>query len=392
MSDAAEVYGDVSTATTPLLSQDEAAAPFAESEVAHPSDQAFAQVVSSIERAIDAQIHPTRIVQGSSGSYFCYNSERTIVGVFKPKSEEPYGHLNPKWGKWVQKHFCCWCYGRDCLPTNQGYLSEAGASLIDQALQLNIVPKTKVVRLVSTSFHYSRFDRARARAVASASNKFPDLIGKRMSQGLPPKEGSLQLFVRGFKDANVVLEELDMNAIEPATKQSLLYQFQLMVCLDYITRNTDRGNDNWLLKYTKRNGDTPESIQLAAIDNGLSFPRKHPDNWRTYPFHWAWLDIAQEPFQASVAEKLLPSLRDDDFVEDLGDQLYTLFSQDKDFSKSTFDGQLAVMRGQVLNLRSALEERKSPEQLVHIPPLTVYLERRQRRAAVQTRFPFFKRF
>lgn len=30
------------------------------------------------------------------------------------------------------------------LVPNQGYLSEAGASIVDQKLQLNIVPKTKV--------------------------------------------------------------------------------------------------------------------------------------------------------------------------------------------------------------------------------------------------------
>lgn len=26
-----------------------------------------------------------------------------IIGVFKPKSEEPYGHLNPKWTKYFHK-------------------------------------------------------------------------------------------------------------------------------------------------------------------------------------------------------------------------------------------------------------------------------------------------
>lgn len=40
---------------------------------------------------------------------------------------------------------CCpCCFGRDCLVLNQGYLSEAGASLVDQKLELNIVPRTKV--------------------------------------------------------------------------------------------------------------------------------------------------------------------------------------------------------------------------------------------------------
>jgi phosphatidylinositol 4-kinase type 2 len=69
-----------------------------------------------------------------------------IIGVFKPKNEEPYGQLNPKWTKWLQKLCCPCCFGRDCLVLNQGYLSEAGASLVDQKLELNIVPRTKVKR------------------------------------------------------------------------------------------------------------------------------------------------------------------------------------------------------------------------------------------------------
>ena len=65
--------------------------------------------------------------------------------------------------------------------------------------------------------------------------------------------------------------------------------------LDYIIRNTDRGNDNWLINYKKSKSAsddeeaTPESIEVAAIDNGLAFPIKHPDSWRAYPYHWAWL-------------------------------------------------------------------------------------------------------
>ena len=43
----------------------------------------------------------------------------------------------------------------------------------------------------------------------------------------------------------------------------------------------DRGNDNWLIKFDKEKLDDPEEcIQVAAIDNGLAFPFKHPDEWR----------------------------------------------------------------------------------------------------------------
>jgi len=75
--------------------------------------------------------------------FFSLYLQKTIA-VFKPKDEEPYGQLNPKWTKWLHKLCCPCCFGRSCLVPNQGYLSEAGASLVDQKLQLNVVPTTNV--------------------------------------------------------------------------------------------------------------------------------------------------------------------------------------------------------------------------------------------------------
>ena len=102
---------------------------------------------------------------------------------------QPYGQLNPKWTKWLHKTCCPCCFGRSCLIPNQvryilcmylclyiyncvyvhhihcvcmccnssptynfasifqshqGYLSEAGASIVDTSLRLGVVPKTKV--------------------------------------------------------------------------------------------------------------------------------------------------------------------------------------------------------------------------------------------------------
>src|SRR4051812_40591400 len=108
---------------------------------------------------------------------------------------QPYGHLNPKWTKWLHRVCCPCCFGRSCLIPNQvclsvsmqsfyihetrvcilgastvvfkvfawicivtscmrcpahtmmsmqGYMSEAGASIVDTNLKLGIVPKTKV--------------------------------------------------------------------------------------------------------------------------------------------------------------------------------------------------------------------------------------------------------
>lgn len=39
----------------------------------------------------------------------------------------------------------------------------------------------------------------------------------------------------------------------PETMKEFQLEFERMVVLDYIIRNTDRGNDNWLIKYEPAN-------------------------------------------------------------------------------------------------------------------------------------------
>lgn len=66
-------------------------------------------------------------------------------------------------------------------------------------------------------------------------------------------------------------------------------------------------------------------IEIAAIDNGLAFPFKHPDSWRAYPYHWAWLPQAKIPFSEEIKAHVLPLLSDLNFVEELCSDLYDLF-------------------------------------------------------------------
>lgn len=112
-------------------------------------------------------------------------------------------------------------------------------------------------------------------------------------------------------------------------------------------------------------------IEIAAIDNGLAFPYKHPDSWRAYPYHWAWLPQAKIPFSRETRELVLPLLSDMNFVQDLCDDLHLLFKQDKGFDRRLFERQMSVMRGQVLNLTQALKDGKSPVQLVQMPAVIV---------------------
>jgi len=153
-----------------------------------PNDPTFTELIREAETAIDQGVYPTRIYQGSSGSYFVKNVEGKTIGVFKPKDEEPYGRLNPKWTKWMHRMCCPCCFGRSCLIPNQGYMSEAGASLVDQKLGLNVVPKTRVVKLASETFNYLRIDVEKSKAKKLVTEHFPKVGRKFNRLGLPPKK------------------------------------------------------------------------------------------------------------------------------------------------------------------------------------------------------------
>ncbi|VDL62226.1 unnamed protein product [Hymenolepis diminuta] len=364
------------------------------------SNAKFNEVLHETIEAINCNVFPERIYQGSSGSYFVKNRNGDKIAVFKPKDEEPYGKLNPKWTKWMHK-LCCPCFfGRSCLVPNQGYLSEVAASLVDERMGLNIVPTTRVVKLASKTFNYGAAARAASKTKQRVADRFPDLGRHFHRLGLPPKVGSFQLFASGCQDAYYWLNRFNAESLPEETQKSLQLQFEKLVVLDYIIRNTDRGNDNWLIRYEKpeeseaaqspqENGDVPSTstsqapspkeipkVTVVAIDNGLAFPFKHPDEWRAYPFYWAWLPMAKIPFSECICEHVLPRISDAHFVNELVRDLYKLFKTDPGFDRRTFEKQMAVMRGQMLNLQRALRERKTPLELVQTPVVAVEREKR----------------
>ena len=126
------------------------------SKFSFSDDPQFTELVRQAEIAIEAGIYPTRIYQGSSGSYFVKNIEGKIIGVFKPKDEEPYGRLNPKWTKWMHRLCCPCCFGRSCLIPNQGYMSEAGASLVDDKLGTFLLISIKDVFFLTLLIKFCR--------------------------------------------------------------------------------------------------------------------------------------------------------------------------------------------------------------------------------------------
>ncbi|KAK6346759.1 phosphatidyl inositol kinase [Orbilia brochopaga] len=268
------------------------------------SRREFEDVVDSVKYAIGRGVHPKLISQGSSGSYFAKNSSGKTVGVFKPKDEEPYGNLNPKWTKWLHRNLFPCFFGRSCLIPNLSYVSEAAASYLDRQLRTFIVPYTDLVWLSSKSFHYDFWDR---RAFYRKGKPFPE------------KVGSFQVFLNGYKDATTFLKEHPwpdrynssfqtegMNrrrtgwtsscrtsgdeedyideeaALEDVAdpdeaesrryfwtdtlRQSFREELEKMILLDYLMRNTDRGADNWMIKIDRQAG------QASFVSSPMRLP------------------------------------------------------------------------------------------------------------------------
>ncbi|KAL2015497.1 hypothetical protein VTK56DRAFT_5352 [Thermocarpiscus australiensis] len=422
-------------------------------EPGYMSKAEFDAIVDSVRAAIRQGVHPRMISQGSSGSYFARNPEGKVVGVFKPKDEEPYAAGNPKWNKWIHRNLFPCFFGRACLIPNLSYVSEAAAYVLDCQLRTHLVPYTDVVWLSSKAFHYPFWDRY------SFSRK---------KKPLPAKPGSFQVFLKGFKDANVFLREHpwpdqylsgfrtadparkrkrrwadncrptnvlpdgegsddgndssqsltpgpDNFVWTPTLKQAFREELEKLVILDYIMRNTDRGLDNWMIKvdwesqevslaseparFNMESSDpepgprpvdlsqrepakarasypyrlerpmdastpvssTPEpKITIGAIDNSLSWPWKHPDAWRSFPFGWLFLpvDLIGRPFSQKTRDHFLPLLTSTHWWSQTQLALRRVFQIDPDFQERMFARQMAVMKGQAWNV---VETLKTPD-------------------------------
>lgn len=55
--------------------------------------------------------------------------------------------------------------------------------------------------------------------------------------------------MEGYKDAEYWLRRLELAPLPLNLQSRFQLQFERLVVLDYIIRNTDRGNDNWLIRY-----------------------------------------------------------------------------------------------------------------------------------------------
>ena len=296
----------------------------------------FDDVVESVQTAIELGVNPTMISQGSSGSYFARNADGKVVGVFKPKDEEPYASRNPKWTKWIHRNLFPCFFGRACLIPNLSYVSEAAAYTLDSMLRTHIVPYTDIVHLSSRSFYYDFWQRS---------------AFYRKRKPLPHKPGSFQVFLKGFKDANVFLRDnpwpdqassgfhpedaprsskpkvaencfpglgrrADEDESRPGTRpssssrppssrggpgrfmwtdslqQAFREELEKLVILDYIMRNTDRGLDNWMVKIDQETQQVSIVAEAPKLGTDQE-PQAHPIPVRN--------NSTQEPYRRQEA-------------------------------------------------------------------------------------------
>lgn len=449
----------------------------------------FESAVADVETAIEsgaACCQPRRIASGSSGSYFVYSRSGECVAVFKPKEEEPYGPLSPKWTKWFHRNLFPCFFGRSCLIPNNGYICEAAASTLDRLLQTFLVPYTDTVYLSSNSFYITMWDRLRKRKRKSKIGSFqlflngyeqtnvflrkhplpstldrdaqqlqqmdddlsrgrvaPSRSGsKSRSRSRPKSDGSdyddgagtdgslsdpeslLHALLRtvhqphrhnkqfdpahpvedhsGYYENGYYNYDYDPDAFtsrtrsvasggsgEPATSSrafqwtpnlvlQLIEEIEKLVILDYIMRNTDRGLDNWMIKVDYESDST--RIRVAAIDSGLAFPWKHPDEWRSYPYGWLFLPTALigQRFSQRTKDHFLPLLCSADWWGQAYTALREVFERDSDFKERMFRKQWAVLRGQAFNVIETLKTHdQGPLQLARKPAFLVYDDIRQ---------------
>ncbi|KAH0827621.1 phosphatidylinositol 3 and 4-kinase-domain-containing protein [Lanmaoa asiatica] len=354
------------------------------------------------------------------------------------------------------------------------YISEAAASLLDERLSLNIVPCTQLVSLSSQAFFYDWLDRS----AAKKDKPLPEKIGSMQlfmhgysdasdflrrhpwpgrsladtfddsphRKGLSTKKFFSALKIICGKTGNEELEEEDPEeerALFDVTEDSdsgrpfywsrtlqqgfreELENFYLDAAfdfyLDYLMLNTDRGADNYMIKYCE--GDHEKSlidvapqpstrpqmslmseirysdasapsqstvtfadtvppsqassstllndftrhphIHIAAIDNSLSFPHEHPQGWRSYTYGWLYLPVSLigRPFSEKTRQHFLPLLTSKTWWEETTFQLRKIFAVDPDFHPKMFKRQLAVIKGQAYNIIESLKHAVSPSPL-----------------------------
>jgi len=188
---------------------------------------------------------PQLALDGTGGTYFLRSRKGRKVAVFKPENEEPFALENPRGFAGRQGQVGL----RDGILSGEAASREAAAYCLDQSGFFG-VPCSVMAEASSASFCH--------------------VVTKEHA----PKSGSLQQFV-----------EFDETASDVSPSKYSVAMVHRIVILDLHIVNTDRNDQNILVRYDK----TGNVASLVPIDHGYSLP----DTLNVLDLDWCWLNWSQ---------------------------------------------------------------------------------------------------
>lgn len=227
------------------------------------SAPSHAASVNEVQKALRQAIVPIKAFRGFSGTYIMRGTGYNRLGIFKPFDEElgaphnPTGHIRR--GPLGNREI------RSAIRVGENLHREVAASVVDDALQLGIVPKTGYACLEDRGFG--------------------DIPGFLLNKKGPIqlKRGSFQTYIENCQG----FSRMEPEAIALIPKEELQPLFLLDICIGHL----DRHFSNILLS----------GQRIIAIDNGLSFPDLL---CKLKDWHWKELPQLNFPFSKELREKL----------------------------------------------------------------------------------------
>ncbi|MCO5565891.1 hypothetical protein L7F22_019566 [Adiantum nelumboides] len=369
------------------------------------SEEGFKKQLACVRGSIAEGLQPKMILTGSSGSYFVrsyvyqddgsgqirrLNDEYKTVAVFKPHDEEPYGDFNPK-RVFLRRYLCeSFFYpqhlrSKSQFPEKQGSYQNFLNGYVNASTFLRTHPwpsrprslLERDLRAENTAHGRAKARARKGKAKAEDSKKS---FGKKVLSAIASVNCLAPIgFNPEYDDdhiENCVEQVASSNGITFEWTKELMQDFRLelekLVCFDYLIRNTDRGLDNFMVKVIEPSFDENgqqilrRRLYLAAIDNSLAFPWKHPAGIRSYPWGWLYLptDLIGGPFSLQTRQTFIELLRSASWWQQTRNELETLFKKDDHFDSKKFEGQMDVLRGQGWNLLESLRnEDEGPLEL-----------------------------
>ena len=114
-----------------------------------PNDKKINKLINEVQLGFLNNLKPSaNIDEGTSGVYFLKNTNKNIIGIFKPIDEEAFAPNNQKGyiGKFGQPSF------RKGILSGEGSIREVAATLFDKDKHMFKIPETTFVEISHESF------------------------------------------------------------------------------------------------------------------------------------------------------------------------------------------------------------------------------------------------